>query len=99
MLPKEVHKPGYSGDMKKSRKINRFEPSDTSWANDFLEYVALFKRGGWFSFFEKITSFNREVSCSFTQNFIKDTETFDTLKFDLREELIAEGNGVSRGKE
>ena len=51
---------GYKAKMKKSGKTNRFEPTVTSWANDFLECVALFKRVGWFSFFEKITGFNPE---------------------------------------
>ena len=83
--PKEVHKLGYSADMKKSGKINIFKPSDTSWANDFLECATLFKRVGWFSFFERITGFNRKFSYRFAQNFIKETVTFDTLKFELTE--------------
>ena len=87
-LPKEEYKLGYSENMKKSGKTNRYEPTDTSCTNDFLECVALFKRECWFNFFEKITGFNLEVSYHFTQNFIKDTVTFDTLKFELKEELI-----------
>ena len=39
---------------------NRFEPKDTSWANDFPECVALFKRVGLFSFSENIIGFNIE---------------------------------------
>ena len=50
--------------MKKSWKTNRFEPTDTSWANDFPECVALFKRVGWFSFFENIIGFNLEETSS-----------------------------------
>ena len=50
--------------MKKSGKTNRFEPTNTSWANDFLECVALFKRESWFIFFEKITGFNLEEASS-----------------------------------
>ena len=50
--------------MKKSGKTNRFEHTDTSWANDFPECVALFKRAGWFSFFENITGFNLEEASS-----------------------------------
>ena len=34
-LPKEVYKLGYNVDMKKSGKTNRYEPTDTSWENDF----------------------------------------------------------------
>ena len=80
--------------MKKSGKTNRYEPTDTSWENDFLECVALFKREGWFNFFENIIGFNPEVSCHFPQNFIKDTVTFNTLKFELIEESIVEYTGV-----
>ena len=85
--------------MKKSGKTNIFEPIDTSWENDFPECVALFKRAGWFSFFERIIGFNPKVSYRFAQGFIKDTVTFDTLKFELTEELIAEHRGVSRDGE
>ena len=82
--------------MKKSGKTNRYEPTDTSWENNFLECAALFKRAGWFNFFEKIIGFNPKVSYDFSQNYIKDTVTFDTLKFKLTEELIVESIDVSR---
>ena len=85
--------------MKKSGKINKFEPTDTSWENDFHECAALFKREGWFSFFERIRGFNLELSYHFSQGFIKDTVTFDTLKFEVEEELIAKATGVSRDGE
>ena len=94
-LPKEVYKLGYSADMKKSGKTNRYAPTDTSWENYFPKCAALFKREGWFNFFENITSFNPEVSYHFSQNFIKDTITFDTLKLELIEVLIFEAIGVS----
>ena len=58
--------------MKKSGKINRFEPTDTSWATNFLECAALFRIAGWFSFFETIVGFNPKVSYHFTQNLIND---------------------------
>ena len=35
----------------------------------------------------------------FTRGFIKDIVAFDTLKFELTEELLAEGTGVSRDGE
>ena len=95
-LPKGVYKPGYSADMKKSGKINIFEPTDTSWANGILECTTLFTRASWFSFFERITGFNLEVSYHFAQNFINYTIKFDTLKFDLTYDLIAEAIGVLR---
>ena len=85
--------------MKKSGKTNIFEPIDTSWENYFPECVALFKRAGWFSFFERITGFNPEVLYHFAQGFNKDTVAFDTLKFELIEKLIPEATSVSRDGE
>ena len=98
-LPKGVYRLGYSVDMNKRGKINRYEPTNTSWVNDFPECATLFKRVGWFSFFEKITGFNPKVSYHFAQKFIKDTVTFDTLKFKLIKELITEATCVSRDGE
>ena len=75
--------------MKKSGKTNRFEPTDMSQENEFPDYVALFKREGWFTFFERITGFNPEVSYHFSQGFNNDIVTFYILKFEVTEELIA----------
>ena len=80
--------------MKKSGKINRFDPTDTSWATKFPKCAALFRGAGWFSFFEKIIGFNLEVSHHFSQNLINGTVTFNTLKFELMEDLIAEAIGI-----
>ena len=96
---KKVHRWGYNTNMKKIGNTNRFEPTDTSWEKDFPECAALFKRAWWFSLFERIIDFNLEVSYRFAQGFIKDTVTFDTLKFELTEELIAKATGVSRDGE
>ena len=85
--------------MRRSGKTNRFEPTDTSWSTNFLECAALFRMAGWFSFFENITGFNPKVSYRFAQNFINDTVTFDTLKFQLKEDLIAQATSVSRDGE
>ena len=64
-ITEEIYKLGFSAEMKKSGKTNRFEPTYTSWANDFPECVASFKREGWFSFFDNITTgFNLEESSS-----------------------------------
>ena len=65
-FPKEVNRPSYSIDMGKSGRINRYETTDTNWAIKFPKCSALFRTTGWFSFFEKITSFNPEVSHHFT---------------------------------
>ena len=80
--------------MGKSGKINRFEPTDIGWATKFPECATLFRAAGRFSFFEKIIGFNLEVSHHFSQNFINDTVTFNTLSFKLTEDLIAEATGV-----
>ena len=85
--------------MQNNGNINRFELTDTSWATNFPKCAALFRMAGQFSFFEKITGFNPEVLYHFSHNFINDTITFDTLKFDLTEDLIAEATGVSRDGE
>ena len=45
-LSKGVHRRGYSANMKKSGKTNKFEPTDTSWENDFTKCGALLKRAG-----------------------------------------------------
>ena len=81
--------------MGKSGKINRFEPTDISWVTKFPECAVLFRAAGWFRFFEKITGFNPEVSHHFAQNFIDGTVTFNTLKFELTEDLIAEATSIS----
>ena len=86
--------PSYSIDTGKSGKINRFEPTDISWATKFPKCATLFRTIGCFTFFEKITSFNPKVSHHFAQNFINDIVTFDTLRFEVTEDLIAEAMGV-----
>ena len=80
--------------MGKSGKINRYEPTDTSWAIKFPECVELFRTIGWFNFFERIDGFNPQVSHLFAQNFINETVTFSTLKFMLTEDLIVEAISV-----
>ena len=69
--------------MGKGGKTNRVEPIDTSWTSSFPDCAVMFQRDGWFDFFERIKSFNLEVSYHFAQGFDKYTVTFDTLKFEL----------------
>ena len=69
--------------MRKSGKINRFEPRDTSWAMELPECAELFRVASWFGFFDRITSFNAKVSHYFAQNLINGAVTFNTLKFEL----------------
>ena len=55
----------------------------------FRDCATLFQKAGWFNFFKRIKGFNTEVSYRFSQGFVKDTVTFDTLKFELTDKLIA----------
>ena len=85
--------------MKKGGKKNRYEPTDTIWENDFPNCAALFQKNGLFNFFERIKCFNPEVSYRFTEGFVKDTFTFDSLKFELTYKLIAKAKCIERDGE
>ena len=80
--------------MKKSGKTNRAEPSNLSWVNNFPDCAQLFADAGWIIFFENIEGYHSEVSYKFAQCLDKDIVSFDTLKFKLTRELIAEATGI-----
>ena len=80
--------------MGKSGKINKAEPTDVGWIEKLPGCVELFQQAGWMDFFMKIDGYNAEVSCRFAQCYKNDMETFDTLKFRLTVELIAEATGI-----
>ena len=80
--------------MKKSGKTNRAEPTDLSWIDKFLGCAELFENVGWLIFFKKIDGYNAEVSHKFAQCYDKETVSFDTLKFKLTKELVAEATRV-----
>ena len=46
------------------------------------------------NFFERIEGYHTEVSYKFAQCLDKDMVTFDTLKFMLTRELLAEATGI-----
>ena len=48
--------------MKKGGNLCRFEPVSIGWEKYFLECVELFRKAGWFSFFEKIAGYNTEFT-------------------------------------
>ena len=48
--------------MGKSGKINRPEPIDVSWIEEFPGCLELFQNAGWLDFFKKIDGYNTEVS-------------------------------------
>ena len=76
--------------MKKSGKTNRAEPSDLSWVQNFPYCAQLFAEAGWLVLFEKIEGYHSKVSYRFTQCLDKVVVSFDTLKFKLTRELLAE---------
>ena len=80
--------------MKKRGKTNREEPSDLSWAQTFRDCAKLFAEVGWLVFFEKIEGYHSKVSYKFTQCLDKDVVSFDTLKFKLTKESLAEATGI-----
>ena len=80
--------------MKRSGKTNRAEPSNMSRVQTFPDCVKLFSEAGWLVFFERIEGYHLEVSYKFTQCLDKDMVSFDTLKFKLTRELLAEATGI-----
>ena len=80
--------------MKRSGKTNRVEPTDLNWIDKFPRCAELFENSGWLIFFKKIDGYNVEVYHKFAQCYDKDTVSFDTLKFKLSKELVAEATGV-----
>ena len=80
--------------MKRSGKTNRAEPTDLSGIDKFLACAELFGNVGWLIFYKKIDGYNAEVSHKFAQCYDKDTISFDTLKFKLTTDLVAEVTGV-----
>ena len=65
-----------------------------SWVQTFPDCAKLFLEAGWLSFFERIEGYHSEVSYKFAQCLDKDMVTFDTLKFKLTRELLAEAIGI-----
>ena len=80
--------------MKKSGKINREEPSDLIWVQNFPYCAQLFAEAGWLVFFEKIEGYHSEVFYKFSQCLDKHVVSFDTLKFKLTRELLAEATQI-----
>ena len=80
--------------MKKSDKTNRAEPSDLCWVQNFPDCAQLFAEVGWLVFSEKIEGYDSKVSYKFSQCLDKDVVSFDTLKFKLTKELLAEATGI-----
>ena len=81
--------------MKRSGKTNRAEPTELNWIDKFPGCAELFEDAGWLNFFKKIDGYNVEVSHRFAQCYNKDIVSFDTLKFKLTIDLVAEATGVN----
>ena len=80
--------------MGKSDKLNRDEPTDIGWMEKLPGCVELFQQAGWLDFFKRIDGYNAEFSCRFAQCYKDDMVVFDTLKFRLTVDLVAEAIGV-----
>ena len=78
--------------MKKSGKMNRVEPMDTSQAKEFPECATIFQRAGWFVFCQRINNFSLELSYRFAQGVDKNIVTLETPKFELTRE---EATGIA----
>ena len=80
--------------MRRSGKTNRAEPTELNWIDKFPGCAELFENAGWLDFFKKIDGYNTEVSHKFDQCYNQYIVSFDTLKFKLTVELVAEAIGV-----
>ena len=80
--------------MKRSGKTNRAKPTNLNWIEKFLGCAELFENARWLNFFKKIDGYNTEVSHKFAQCYNKDIVSFDTLKFKLTTDSVAEATGV-----
>ena len=80
--------------MGKSGKTNRAEPTNMKWIDQFPGCAELFQNAGWLEFFKKINGYNTEVSYKFAQCYNQDMVVFDTLKFKLTVDLVAEATGI-----
>ena len=76
--------------MGKSGKVNRAEPTDIGLIEKLPRCVEIFQQAGWLDFFKKIDGYNAEVSCRFAQCYKHDMVVFDTLRFRLIVDLVAE---------
>ena len=80
--------------MGKSGKTNRAEPTELNWVDQFPGCAELFQNAGWLDFFKNIYGYNTEVSYKFSQGYNQDMIAFNTMKFKLTVELVAEAIGV-----
>ena len=80
--------------MGKSGKTNRAKPTKLNWIDQFPGCAELFQNAGWLDFLKKINGYNTEVSCKFAQCYNQDMVVFDTLKFKLTVDLVAEATRV-----
>ena len=82
------------GKSGKSGKVNRAEPTDIGWIEKLPGCVEIFQQAGWLDFFNKIDGYNPKFSCRFAQGYKDDLVVFDTLKFRLTVDLIAEATRI-----
>ena len=76
--------------MKKGNgKICGIETTNVKWDEDFPKCANMIKNAGWFSFFERISGHNLEVTNAFVKNYTDSSVNFPTLSFKVNEATIA----------
>ena len=74
--------------------MNRAEPTYIGWIEKLPGCVELFQQAGWLDFFKRIDGYNAEVSCRFAQCYKDYMVVFDTLKFRITVDLVAEATWI-----
>ena len=60
------------------------------WTDEFPQCDKMLVDMGWFSFFERVSSYNVELMKYFAKNYTNSPVNFQTLKFEVNEGSIAE---------
>ena len=81
--------------MGESGKFYRVEPTNARWMEKLPVCVQIFQQAGWLEFFRRIDGYNAEAYYRFAQCYKHDMVVFDTLKFRLTVDLVAEATGIN----
>ena len=76
-------------------KPHTFEPIDTQWAKEHPQCAQLLMNIGWFTFFERITRYNVEVSQEFAKKFTSTVIDFASISFEVSRASIGEATRLS----
>ena len=69
-------------------KICKLEPTNVKWAEEFPKCAEMMQNGGWFSFCERLSGHNLEVTNAFVKNYKASSVIFQTLSFKVNEATI-----------